>query len=76
MSDPPVDEASARQMRERRTQQRLQRLLDEALAATFPASDPVAIVTPHSEEDWSAEPSEPAPTGPSAPASSRPDSPS
>jgi hypothetical protein len=26
--------------------------LDDALAATFPASDPVSIVTPQHEEDW------------------------
>jgi hypothetical protein len=31
---------------------RIQQLLDEALAATFPASDPVAIVTSQREEDW------------------------
>lgn len=31
---------------------RIQRQLDEALAATFPASDPVAIVTSQSEEAW------------------------
>ena len=76
MSDPPVDEAWAKQMRQRRAQQRIQRQLDEALAASFPASDPVAIVTSQEEEDWGAEPSDPAPTGPSTPGSSRPDSPS
>jgi hypothetical protein len=31
---------------------RIQKQLDEALAATFPASDPVAIVTSQIEEDW------------------------
>lgn len=31
---------------------RIQRQLDEALADSFPASDPVAIVTSHEEEDW------------------------
>lgn len=30
---------------------RIQRQLDEALADSFPASDPVAIVTSH-QEDW------------------------
>jgi hypothetical protein len=31
---------------------KIQRQLDEALDASFPASDPVAIVTSHEEEDW------------------------
>ena len=31
---------------------RIQRQLDEALAARFPASDPVTIVTSQTEEDW------------------------
>ena len=35
------------------------RQLDEALSDTFPASDPVAIVTSHREEDWGEEPAEP-----------------
>jgi hypothetical protein len=26
--------------------------LDDALADSFPASDPVSIVTSHEEEDW------------------------
>ncbi|HYL04255.1 MAG TPA: hypothetical protein VEU54_12650 [Steroidobacteraceae bacterium] len=64
MSDLPLDEASARLMRRRRAQQRIQRQLDEALAATFPASDPVSIVTSQEEEDWGAEPCGPAPTEP------------
>jgi len=34
-----------------RRQEKLQKQLDEALAATFPASDPVSIVTSHQEED-------------------------
>jgi fructose-1,6-bisphosphatase len=47
MSDPSSDEA------EKRRQLKIQRQLDEALAATFPASDPVAIVTSEEEEeDW------------------------
>ena len=40
------DEASKRQ------RQKIQRQLDEALADSFPASDPVSIVTSHEEEDW------------------------
>jgi len=31
---------------------KIQRQLDEALAESFPASDPVSIVTSHQEEDW------------------------
>ncbi len=45
MSDPAQDAA-------RRRHQKIQRQLDEALAASFPASDPVSIVTSHEEEDW------------------------
>jgi hypothetical protein len=33
-------------------QQKIQEQLDEALADSFPASDPVSIVTSHAEEDW------------------------
>jgi hypothetical protein len=51
MSDSPRDEA-----RRRLKEQKIQRQLDEALEATFPASDPVAIVTSiEEEEDWDAE---------------------
>jgi len=32
--------------------EKIQRQLDEALAESFPASDPVSIVTSHQEEDW------------------------
>ncbi len=45
MSNPAEDAA-------RRRQQKIQRQLDEALEASFPASDPVSIVTSHEEEDW------------------------
>ena len=37
---------------EERQKEKVQRQLDEALAASFPASDPVSIVTSHEEEDW------------------------
>lgn len=47
MSDPRSDEA-----RRRRRADLIQHQLDEALAASFPASDPVSIVTSHHEEDW------------------------
>jgi hypothetical protein len=55
---PGTDDASERNEREipesreaGRKRERIQRQLDDALAATFPASDPVAIVTSHREED-------------------------
>ncbi|MGH8297340.1 MAG: hypothetical protein ACRETZ_17840 [Steroidobacteraceae bacterium] len=32
--------------------QKVEKQLDEALADSFPASDPVSIVTSHEEEDW------------------------
>ena len=56
MSD-PAENAS------RRRRQKIQRQLDEALAASFPASDPVSIVTSHEEEDWGTEPAAPGPPG-------------
>jgi hypothetical protein len=55
MSDSP-DEA-----RKRRGWEKIQRQLDEALDASFPASDPVSIVTSHEEEDWGTEPAVPEP---------------
>ena len=39
----PADEAQ---------KEKIQRQLDEALADSFPASDPVSIVTSQEEEDW------------------------
>ena len=56
MSDSPPDEA-----RKRRDWLKIQRQLDEALDASFPASDPVSIVTSHAEEDWGTEPAVPDP---------------
>ena len=68
MSIKPPDAA-----RQRRRNERIQRQLDEALEDSFPASDPVSIVTSQGEEDWEDEaPAAPA-TGPSTPGSSRPD---
>jgi hypothetical protein len=58
MGDSPTDEA-------RRRRQKIERQLDEALAASFPASDPVSIVTSQ-EEDWDAAEA-PAPSSPSVP---------
>ena len=37
---------------EEEQRERIQKQLDEALDASFPASDPVSIVTSHQEEDW------------------------
>jgi len=50
MSDPRADE-----VRRRRRAEKIQNQLDAALADSFPASDPVSIVTSHYEEDWEPE---------------------
>lgn len=64
MSDPGEDEAA-----KRRQQQKIQRQLDEALADSSPASDPVSIVTSGDEEDWGTEATAPAaPQKPAPPA--------
>ncbi len=47
----PAGAAPEKGQRERAHWEKLQQQLDEALAATFPASDPVSIVTSQ-EEDW------------------------
>jgi hypothetical protein len=54
MSDPRSDAARA-EARKRQLEQKIQRQLDEALEDSFPASDPVSIVTSHEEEDWGTE---------------------
>jgi hypothetical protein len=65
---------------QRRRNERIQRQLDEALEDSFPASDPVSIVTSQDEEDWGADADEadkaeaPGTKEPSTPKSSRPDS--
>ena len=58
-SDTAADEA-------RRARQKIQRQLDEALEDSFPASDPVSIVTSHAEEDWgeAEKPADPEKPGP------------
>ena len=79
MSDRRPEGAQQRQKNEK---EKVQRQLDEALEDSFPASDPVSIVTSEDEEDWGGETAEPGkspapdPKEPSAPKSSRPDSPS
>ena len=50
MTDPAKSD-SARDAARRR-HQKIQRQLDEALEASFPASDPISIVTSNEEEDW------------------------
>jgi hypothetical protein len=47
MSDSPKERPE-----EARRRSKIQRQLDEALEDSFPASDPVSIVTSHEEEDW------------------------
>jgi 2-methylcitrate dehydratase PrpD len=63
MTDPgkndPVAEEEARRRR-----QKIQRQLDEALEDSFPASDPVSIVTSHEEEDWGEAETPPVPEKP------------
>ena len=40
------------QQNDARQRQKIQQQLDEALDSSFPASDPVSIVTSQAEEDW------------------------
>jgi hypothetical protein len=54
-----------------RHSRKIQKQLDEALEDSFPASDPVSIVTSQEEEDWGEE--KPAPTAPLTRASTQPD---
>jgi hypothetical protein len=58
MSDSQQDDA--------RKRKKIQDQLDEALDASFPASDPVSIVTSNEEEDWGTEPTVPEPAKPTA----------
>jgi hypothetical protein len=63
MSDPAQEAA-------RKRRQKIQRQLDEALEDSFPASDPVSIVTSHEEEDWGDTETPPSPPKPTPPAGS------
>jgi hypothetical protein len=45
-----------------RQRRKIQKQLDEALEDSFPASDPVSIVTSQEEEDWGEGDSPPAAT--------------
>ncbi len=49
---PPPPRQKGRAPADEAQKEKIQRQLDEALAASFPASDPVSIVTSHEEEDW------------------------
>ncbi len=51
-----VNMAESQQQEEARKRQKIQQQLDQALADSFPASDPVSIVTSNEEEDWGVEP--------------------
>jgi hypothetical protein len=53
-----VNESPQDQARKR---EKIERQLDEALGDSFPASDPVSIVTSFEEEDWGTEPNAPTP---------------
>ena len=48
----PDDRTAVRLSADETQKQKVQKQLDEALADSFPASDPVSIVTSHEEEDW------------------------
>jgi hypothetical protein len=83
MSELRSEATRATEERGSRRRQKIQRQLDEALAGTFPASDPVAILTSTEEEDeeqdeagdsGAACPAGPAATAPSAPARNPPGS--
>jgi hypothetical protein len=47
---------AAERSTEEAQKRKIQAQLDEALEDSFPASDPVSIVTSQTEEDWSAQP--------------------
>ena len=54
--DPPPNPSgprrSGRPAADKAQREKVQKQLDEALADSFPASDPVSIVTSNEEEDW------------------------
>ena len=52
MSESPRSPEAPRRRSDETQKEKIQRQLDEALADSFPASDPVSIVTSHEEEDW------------------------
>jgi len=48
----PQRSAGAAPRPEKAHREKIQKQLDDALADSFPASDPVSIVTSNEEEDW------------------------
>jgi hypothetical protein len=60
LMDTPGEANVGESQDEARKRRKIQRQLDEALADSFPASDPVSIVTSNEEEDWGTEPTAPA----------------
>lgn len=58
------------QQEEARKREKIQQQLDEALEASFPASDPVSIVTSNEEEDWGTTESVPTPGASGSPGAS------
>jgi 2-methylcitrate dehydratase PrpD len=67
MTDPAKTDSARDEARRRH--QKIQRQLDEALEASFPASDPISIVTSNEEEDWG-ETETPPPAKPTPPGGS------
>ena len=56
--DAPPPESGKKTPRKDGRTRKVQDKLDDALADSFPASDPVSIVTSHAEEDWDTRESE------------------
>lgn len=49
---PPAPKVRRLPAEEKAQREKVERQLDDALADSFPASDPVSIVTSNEEEDW------------------------
>jgi hypothetical protein len=62
---PPRHEPGPDQQIQERQRRKVQKQLDEALEDSFPASDPVSIVTSQAEEDWGEGETAPSPAPPS-----------
>jgi hypothetical protein len=52
MSESPRSPQEPPRRADETQEDKIQKQLDEALAESFPASDPISIVTSHGEEDW------------------------
>lgn len=64
MSDPRMTHPGEREAEDARRRRKIQKQLDDALADSFPASDPVSIVTSQEEEDWGTDAIAPQPSRP------------